>query len=181
METLSAAELLAALRDESRLAIFRLLVEAGPEGINPSAIGEQLGMAPATLSFHLAHLRPAGLIGGERESRFIRYSANYATMDDLIAFLASNCCGGALLPAADPADPTLRGPGRAAMAVGNLAFCEDDFPVAGGRCLPGQRHSQIHSARVDLGCSCTSRPSSKCLSPRCSCRSACIRGRSSLT
>ena len=99
METLSAAELLAALRDESRLAIFRLLVEAGPEGIDASAIGEQLGMAPATLSFHLAHLRPAGLIGGERESRFIRYSANYATMDELIAFLTSNCCqGDACLP-----------------------------------------------------------------------------------
>lgn len=99
METLSAAELLAALGHESRLAIFRLLVQAGPEGINASAIGEQLGMVPATLSFHLAHLSRVGLISGERESRFIRYSANYATMDDLIAFLTSNCCQGkACLP-----------------------------------------------------------------------------------
>lgn len=94
METLRTAELLSALGHESRLAIFRLLVEAGPGGINASAIGEQLGMAPATLSFHLAHLSRVGLITGERESRFIHYSANYSTMDDLIAFLTSNCCQG---------------------------------------------------------------------------------------
>lgn len=99
METLNAAELLAALGHESRLAIFRLLVEAGPDGINASAIGEHLGMAAATLSFHLAHLSRVGLIAGERESRFIRYSANYTTMDELIAFLTSNCCQGkACLP-----------------------------------------------------------------------------------
>ena len=94
METLTAAELLAALGHESRLAIFRLLVEAGPAGVNASAIGEQLGMAPATLSFHLAHLSRVGLIAGERESRFIRYSASYGTMDELIAFLTRNCCQG---------------------------------------------------------------------------------------
>lgn len=94
METLNAAELLAALGHESRLAIFRLLVEAGPDGINASAIGEQLGMASATLSFHLAHLSRVNLITGERESRFIHYSANYATMNDLIAFMTSNCCQG---------------------------------------------------------------------------------------
>src|SRR5574343_868405 len=99
METLNAAERLAALGHESRLAIFRLLVEAGPEGVNASSIGEALGMAPATLSFHLAHLSRVGLIAGERESRFIRYSASYATMDDLIAFLTNNCCQGkACLP-----------------------------------------------------------------------------------
>ena len=102
METINAAELLAALGHESRLAIFRLLVEAGPDGINASAIGEQLGMAPPTLSFHLAHLSRVGLIGGERASRFIRYSANYGAMDDLIAFLTRNCCQGkACLPKTD--------------------------------------------------------------------------------
>lgn len=99
METLTAAELLAALGHESRLAIFRLLVEAGPQGLYASAIGERLGMAPATLSFHLAHLSRVGLIVGERESRFIHYSANYPTMDELIAFLTANCCqGGDCLP-----------------------------------------------------------------------------------
>jgi DNA-binding transcriptional ArsR family regulator len=107
METLTAAELLAALGHESRLAIFRLLIEAGPDGINASAIGEQLGMAPATLSFHLAHLSRVGLISGERASRFIRYSANYATMDELIAFLTSNCCQGkACLPLSAACDTT---------------------------------------------------------------------------
>src|SRR5574343_1447914 len=107
METLNAAELLAALGHESRLAIFRLLVEAGPEGINASAIGEQLGMAPATLSFHLAHLTRVGLIAGERESRFIHYSANYGTMDELIAFLTRNCCQGeACLPKTACCDTT---------------------------------------------------------------------------
>ncbi len=94
METLSAAELLAALGHESRLSIFRLLVETGEEGINASAIGEKLGLAPATLSFHLAHLSRVGLIKGRQESRFIYYSADYAVMDDLLAFLTNNCCQG---------------------------------------------------------------------------------------
>jgi ArsR family transcriptional regulator len=99
METLNAAELLAALGHESRLAIFRLLVEAGPQGINASAIGEQLHLPGATLSFHLAHLNRVGLIRGERESRFIHYSADYSTMNRLIAFLTHNCCqGNACLP-----------------------------------------------------------------------------------
>ncbi|BBF85817.1 transcriptional regulator, ArsR family [Aquitalea magnusonii] len=94
METITAAELLAALGHESRLAIFRLLVEAGPQGITASAIGEQLGIPNATLSFHLSHLSRVGLIKGERESRFIRYCAAYHMMDQLIAFLTRNCCQG---------------------------------------------------------------------------------------
>ena len=99
METLNAAEILASLGHESRLAIFRLLVEAGGDGINASAIGEQLGIPNATLSFHLSHLSRVGLIKGERESRFIHYSAEYETMDELIAFLTNNCChGNACLP-----------------------------------------------------------------------------------
>ena len=99
MEILNAADLLAALGNESRLAIFRLLVEAGPEGVNASAIGGHLGLAPATLSFHLAHLSRVGLIRGQKESRFIHYSADYGAMDELIAFLTHNCCqGGACLP-----------------------------------------------------------------------------------
>jgi DNA-binding transcriptional ArsR family regulator len=94
METKNAAELLAALGHDSRLAIYRLLVQAGEEGLHASAIAEQLNMAPATLSFHLAHLSRVGLIDGQRESRFIHYSANYATIDELIAFLTDNCCQG---------------------------------------------------------------------------------------
>lgn len=99
METLDAAELLSALGHESRLAIFRVLVEAGAPGMNASAIGERVGLAPATLSFHLAHLSRVGLIKGRPEKRFIFYSANYPLMDDLLAFLSSNCCQGkACLP-----------------------------------------------------------------------------------
>ena len=99
MDTLVAAEILAALGHESRLAIFRLLIEAGPDGINATAIGDKLGIPNATLSFHLSHLSRVGLIKGERESRYIHYSAEYATMDDLIAFLTRNCCqGGQCLP-----------------------------------------------------------------------------------
>ncbi|MBL8438026.1 MAG: helix-turn-helix transcriptional regulator [Zoogloeaceae bacterium] len=99
MESKQASDLLAALGHESRLAIFRLLVEAGAAGLNASAIGERLGMAPATLSFHLAHLSRAGLICGVRESRYIHYSARFPTMDELIAFLTHNCCQGeACLP-----------------------------------------------------------------------------------
>lgn len=99
METLNAAELLAALGHESRLAIFRLLVEAGPQGMNVSAIAEKVGLPGATLSFHLSHLSRVGLIKGERESRFINYSAEFETMDELIAFLSNNCCqGNACLP-----------------------------------------------------------------------------------
>ncbi len=102
-----AAELLAALGQGSRLAIFRLLVEAGPEGVNASVIGERLRMPPATLSFHLTHLSRVGLIVGERAGRFIRYSANYGTMDDLIAFLTHNCCQGVdCLPKTNCCDTT---------------------------------------------------------------------------
>ncbi len=109
METLNAAELLAALGHESRLAVFRLLVEAGPAGMNVSAIAEKLGLPGATLSFHLAHLSRVGLIRGERESRFIHYSAEYATMDELIAFLTRNCCqGDSCLPKTSACDTTAK-------------------------------------------------------------------------
>jgi len=99
METTIAVDKLAALGHATRLAIFRLLVQTGPEGISAGAIGEKLVLAPATLSFHLAHLNRVGLITGRQESRFIYYAADYAAMDDLIAYLTDNCCnGGACLP-----------------------------------------------------------------------------------
>lgn len=99
MEIFGAAEILAALGHDTRLAIFRLLVESGPRGMHASAIGDELEMAPATLSFHLAHLSRVGLIHGEKESRYIHYSADYDAMGDLIAFLIANCCqGDACLP-----------------------------------------------------------------------------------
>lgn len=94
-----AVDKLAALAQETRLRIFRLLVEAGDGGVNATAIAEALELAPATLSFHVAHLARAGLVSARQESRFIFYSASYAAMDDLIAYLAQNCCQGkACLP-----------------------------------------------------------------------------------
>lgn len=94
-----AVQFLAALAQETRLAVFRLLVETGPGGMSAGAIAEALGVAAATLSFHLKELASAGLVESRQEGRFIFYSANYAAMDDLIAYLTSNCCqGGQCLP-----------------------------------------------------------------------------------
>lgn len=95
MEITSASESLAALGHETRLALFRLLIQAGPAGVNAGLIGERLELAPATLSFHLAHLSRVGLIRGRQEGRFIFYVADYAAMDALLAFLTDNCCQGA--------------------------------------------------------------------------------------
>jgi ArsR family transcriptional regulator, arsenate/arsenite/antimonite-responsive transcriptional repressor len=94
MESKHVINALAALAQESRLAIFRLLVEAGPAGLSVGRIGEQLGVAPATLSFHLKELNYADLIESRQEGRFVFYSANYAAMNDLVAFLTENCCAG---------------------------------------------------------------------------------------
>jgi DNA-binding transcriptional ArsR family regulator len=95
MELEAASTSLAALGHATRLAIFRLLVQAGPEGINAGLICDKLELAPATLSFHLAHLSRVGLIRGRQEGRFIFYAADYAAMDTLLAFLTDNCCQGA--------------------------------------------------------------------------------------
>lgn len=99
METKQAVDKLAALAQETRLRIFRLLVEAGDTGLNAGAIAEALDLAPATLSFHVAHLARAGLVQARQESRFIFYRVDYAAMDGLLAYLVQNCCQGkACLP-----------------------------------------------------------------------------------
>jgi len=104
MEINAASNSLAALGHATRLAIFRLLVQAGPEGVNAGLICDQLGLAPATLSFHLAHLSRVELIRGRQQGRFIFYVADYAAMDMLLAFLTDNCCQGAqCLPKSRPA------------------------------------------------------------------------------
>ena len=94
METTQAVDALAALAQASRLEIYRLLVQAGQEGMPAGSIGEALGVPPATLSFHLAHLVRAGLAASRQEGRFVIYSADYANMNALVAFLTKNCCGG---------------------------------------------------------------------------------------
>src|SRR5919199_160563 len=93
METKDVLPALSALAHETRLAIFRLLVETGPEGVPVGKIGERLGTAPATLSFHLKELGNAALATTRHEGRFIYCSANFATMNGLLAYLTENCCG----------------------------------------------------------------------------------------
>jgi DNA-binding transcriptional ArsR family regulator len=95
METKQALLALSALAQETRLAIYRLLVQAGPEGMAAGAIGEKLDLPPATLSFHLAGLTRAGLAKSRQEGRFVIYSADYAAMNALVGFLTENCCQGA--------------------------------------------------------------------------------------
>jgi DNA-binding transcriptional ArsR family regulator len=95
METKSVIAALAALSQETRLSIYRLLVEKGPEGMPVGAIAETLGLANATLSFHLKELNQAGLTVAAANGRSIVHSANFATMNALIAYLTENCCQGA--------------------------------------------------------------------------------------
>jgi ArsR family transcriptional regulator len=101
MEMKQAVQTLGALAQDTRLGIFRLLVEAGPEGMAAGRIGEKLDLAPATLSFHLAGLTRAGLAHSRQEGRYVIYSADFESVNRLIAFLSENCCGGReCLPAA---------------------------------------------------------------------------------
>lgn len=94
MDEYRAITALGALAQETRLALFRLLVTAGPAGMPAGAIAERLGVAPSSLSFHLQQLVHAGLIAQRRHSRQLIYSAEYATMTDLLVYLTENCCGG---------------------------------------------------------------------------------------
>jgi ArsR family transcriptional regulator len=103
MDTKQTLAALSALAQESRLAVFRLLVQVGPEGMAASRIGERLDIAPSSLSFHLKELTHAGLISPRQDGRFIIYSADIDTMNGLIGFLTENCCGGV------PCGPTSTG------------------------------------------------------------------------
>ena len=95
MESELVIRALGALAQEHRLALFRLLVQAGPEGLAAGAIAEALGVPASSLSFHLAQLTNAGLIAQRRDGRSLIYSADYAAMNALVGFLMENCCGGA--------------------------------------------------------------------------------------
>lgn len=94
METKTAVTALAALAQESRLAVFRALVQAGPLGLAAGRIAELLGVPPSSLSFHLKELAHAGLVDATPQGRFVIYTARYAQMNALVAFLTENCCGG---------------------------------------------------------------------------------------
>ncbi|MBR7776891.1 ArsR/SmtB family transcription factor [Undibacterium rugosum] len=94
MDTSQAIAGLAAIAQESRLAVFRLLVQAGPDGLIASKISDQLGMPPSSLSFHLKELSRADMVSVKQDGRFMIYTANFDTMNNLIAYLTENCCGG---------------------------------------------------------------------------------------
>lgn len=94
MEIKDATAALAALGQATRLAVFRLLVETGPEGRLAGEIAASLDLPPATLSFHLKELAAVGLIHVEPQGRAVRYRANFAAMEALIGFLTRNCCAG---------------------------------------------------------------------------------------
>jgi ArsR family transcriptional regulator len=94
MEKTDAIAALAALAQENRLDVFRLLVQAGPNGVAAGAVAERLSVAPNTLSFHFDRLRNAGLVTCKREGRSLIYAARFETMNGLLAYLTENCCGG---------------------------------------------------------------------------------------
>ncbi|MEM8919144.1 MAG: metalloregulator ArsR/SmtB family transcription factor [Pseudomonadota bacterium] len=103
--TNSAVAALSALAQDHRLAIFRLLVQAGPSGLPAGRIAEKLDMPASSLSFHLSHLRNGGMIRDEREGRSIIYRADFDAMNALMAFLLENCCAGEdCLPGASQTD-----------------------------------------------------------------------------
>jgi ArsR family transcriptional regulator, arsenate/arsenite/antimonite-responsive transcriptional repressor len=95
VKSTAAIEALGALAQEHRLALFRLLVQAGDKGMPAGAIAEALGVPNSSLSFHLAQLRNAGLILQERQHRSLIYRANYKAMNALLDYLTENCCAGA--------------------------------------------------------------------------------------
>lgn len=94
METKDAVTALAALAQEARLGVFRLLVQTGPEGLTAGRIAELAGMAPSSLSFHLKELVHAGLATSRQDGRFVIYTAQFDAMHALVGFLTENCCGG---------------------------------------------------------------------------------------
>ena len=117
MQERQALDAFAALSQETRLRIVRLLVQAGPEGIAAGAVGEAVGASSSNVSFHLGHLERAGLIRSRREARSIIYSPNITGLSDLIRFLMKDCCAG---------HPEVCGPVIADLSC----LCLDDTPAS---------------------------------------------------
>ncbi len=93
MKATAAVNALSALAHDHRLAVFRLLVEAGPEGLSAGTIAEKLGLVPSSLTFHTQALQRAGMIGYRRVSRQVFYAADFESMNALVGYLTENCCG----------------------------------------------------------------------------------------
>lgn len=104
MEANLAVRALGALAHESRLAVFRLLVVAGPDGMAAGEIAQQIGLSPSSLSFHLKDLTHADLVKPRQDGRFVFYAANFDAMTGLIGFLTENCCAGATCEASELAN-----------------------------------------------------------------------------
>ena len=102
MKTESAVTALAALAQDTRLAVYRLLVQQGPSGMAAGEIAAAVDTSPATLSFHLKELSYAGLVSSRQEGRFVYYAANFDAMNGLIAFLTENCCAADCGPSCEP-------------------------------------------------------------------------------
>jgi len=105
MENKAAVSALSALAQENRLEVFRLLVQAGAQGLPAGQIAERLGIAAPTLSFHLAQLKHAGLVHQRRDGRSLIYATNYDGMNALMGFLTENCCAGSMacsVPVCEP-------------------------------------------------------------------------------
>lgn len=94
MKSTQVVKALAALAQPTRLAVYRLLVERGPEGVAAGMVAEKLKVSPATLSFHFRALSHAGLLDSRQDGRFIYYAANFTVMNGIVAYLTENCCGG---------------------------------------------------------------------------------------
>jgi len=103
MRTADAVRSLAALAQDTRLAIYRMLVQQGPSGLPAGTIAERLDVPAATLSFHLKELAHAGMIEPRQDGRYVFYSANYSRMNDLLGYLSEKCCQGETAPACAPA------------------------------------------------------------------------------
>src|SRR5262245_53270355 len=93
MDSPATVEALAALAHETRLALYRMLVERGPDGLPAGVIADRLGVPPSSLTFHVQHLHRAGLVTQRRVGRQLIYAADYAVMNGLVAYLTENCCG----------------------------------------------------------------------------------------
>ena len=112
MEKISVVSALAALAQDNRLDVYRLLVQAGPQGLAAGDIAARLDVAPNTLTFHFDRLRHAGLISVRRDGRSMIYAARYETMNALLGYLTENCCKGAPEACATSSCAPARGPSR---------------------------------------------------------------------
>jgi DNA-binding transcriptional ArsR family regulator len=119
MDSAQAVQALGALAHGTRLAIFRMLVEQGPDGLAAGVIAEQLQLPPSSLSFHVQHLHRAGLVTQRRRSRQLIYAADFGNMNGLVGFLTENCCGrGDGHAACPPAAPVVAVPAMASRCCG---------------------------------------------------------------